>query len=56
MTPDEKAVDPSGVGGYRCYCCGPSPKQRKPWRRLMRRRLAVITRRAVREYEKEARE
>ena len=54
QTPDEKTVNPCGVGGYRCACCGPRKGERKPWRRLMRARLAAITRRAVRDYEKES--
>lgn len=54
QTPDEKTVNPCGVGGYRCACCGPRKGERKPWRRLMRARLAVITRRVVRDHEKES--
>lgn len=54
QTPDEKTVNPCGKGGYHCHCCGPRKGERKAWRRLMRARLAVITQRAVRGYEKEA--
>jgi hypothetical protein len=53
QTPDEKISNPCGVGGYKCRCCGPCRSERKPWRRLIRRRLSVITRRAVRDHEKE---
>ena len=32
-----------GVGGYKCYCCGPSPKKRRRYRRMARRRLKQLT-------------
>jgi len=28
-----------GVGGWKCNCCGPRPKDRARWRRRLRRRL-----------------
>lgn len=27
------------IGGWRCPCCGPTPKDRPQWRRATRRRL-----------------
>ncbi len=27
----------SGRGGYKCYCCGPAPKNRKAHRRRIKR-------------------
>jgi hypothetical protein len=46
--PEERAADPSGIGGYKCFCCGPRKGDRKPWRRLVRRRMAQAFRRAWR--------
>jgi len=28
-----------GCGGWKCQCCGPSPKERPRYRRMTRRRL-----------------
>ena len=53
MTPEERQASPCGVGGYKCRCCGPAPKARPKWRRMVRRRLAAITRKAVRAAHKE---
>ena len=47
MNIDEKLVNPAGIGGYSCYCCGPAPRERKKWRRLIRRRLVQVHRRRV---------
>ena len=48
--PEERAADPSGVGGYKCYCCGPRGKgERKKWRRLVRRRMVAIFRKEFHE-------
>ena len=47
MNIDEKLVNPAGIGGYKCYCCGPAPRAHKKWRRLVRRRLVQVHRRRV---------
>ncbi len=47
MSPEEKQANALGPGGYKCICCGPTPKQRPKWRRLIRRRLAAWTRKHV---------
>lgn len=39
MNPEEKQVSSLGPGGYKCCCCGPAPKDRQKWRRLIRHRL-----------------
>ncbi len=44
MNTDEKLVNPAGIGGYKCFCCGPGQKERKKWRRLVRSRLKVVHR------------
>ncbi len=44
MNIDEKLVNPAGIGGYKCFCCGPRKGERKPWRRLIRSRLKVVHR------------
>lgn len=54
MNKDEKTVSKLGPGGYKCFCCGPAPKQRPKWRRLIRHRLAAMTRVRVRDAAKEA--
>jgi len=28
-----------GPGGWKCFCCGPMPKDRPLWRRMNRRRI-----------------
>jgi len=33
-----------GIAGYKCPCCGPSPKNRKKFRRRIRARYAEKTR------------
>jgi hypothetical protein len=53
MTPEEKEANHIGPGGYKCICCGPAPKARNKWRRLIRRRLKAITRRHIRNTLKE---
>lgn len=42
MSPEEKQAHHLGPGGYKCPCCGPSPKKRAKHRRLIRRRLKHI--------------
>ena len=55
MEPAERQANKLyGPGGYKCLCCGPAPKHRPKWRRLCRRRLAAITRKALRETQEEA--
>lgn len=29
----------TGPGGYKCFCCGPTPKNRRWFRRTMRHRV-----------------
>ena len=29
----------TGPGGWKCSCCGPSPKERPKWRRRARHRI-----------------
>jgi len=53
MNPDEKQVTKIGPGGYKCTCCGPAPKMRPKWRRLIRRRLKALTYKRVKEALKE---
>lgn len=36
-----------GPGGYKCHCCGPSPKNRPQHRRLVRRQLARFAAREI---------
>lgn len=48
MNPDEKTVSKIGPGGYKCYCCGPAPKDRPNWRRRIRRRLKAHFRNHIR--------
>ena len=43
MNIDEKLVNPAGIGGYKCS----APRERKKWRRLIRRRLVQVHRRRV---------
>ena len=47
MNTDEKLVNPAGIGGYKCPCCGPRVRERKKWRRLIRRRLKALHRKRV---------
>lgn len=37
----------SGVGGWRCQCCGPAPKDRPAARRRAKRRLRQRERREI---------
>jgi len=53
MNPEEKQANRIGPGGYKCRCCGPAPKARKKWRRLIRHRLVAIHRKIVRNAIKE---
>ena len=46
-TAEKEACRDIGPGGFKCPCCGPSPKNRPKWRRLMRRRLVAITRKTI---------
>lgn len=48
MNPEEKQACKLGPGGYKCRCCGPSPKDRPKWRRLIRHRLVAIHRKIIR--------
>jgi hypothetical protein len=44
MNCDEKRANKGlSVGGYKCLCCGPSPKERPAYRRKIRARLKKIT-------------
>jgi hypothetical protein len=42
MNKDEKQCQHVGIGGYKCRCCGPAPKERKKHRRTVRRRLKAL--------------
>ena len=42
MTNEEKHCGHLGPGGYKCRCCGPSPKERPKYRRMIRARLKGI--------------
>ena len=42
-----KKLDQIGPGGYKCRCCGPSPKDRAKWRRVRRARLKEEARKEV---------
>lgn len=53
MNVDEKTVTKVGPGGYKCFCCGPAPKQRNKWRRVIRHRLSALTRVHIRNAIKE---
>lgn len=53
MTPEEKQANRVGPGGYKCICCGPNPKERPKWRRLIRRRLKALTRKHIHDALKE---
>ncbi len=48
MSPEEKRANPSGIGGFKCFCCGPGPKEKKKWRRLIRARLKQVFRKQIR--------
>jgi hypothetical protein len=50
---DEKQVSKLGPGGFKCYCCGPAPKDRPTWRRLVRRRLKALHHKVIRQAMKE---
>lgn len=41
---DFHKVQDIAIGGYKCPCCGPSPKNRKRNRRNARQRLKAVTR------------
>jgi len=46
----KKATGPDiDVGGWKCYCCGPSPKDRPKFRRRARRRVKAEDRKLLQE-------
>lgn len=48
MIDDRKiALHACGPGGYRCPCCGPSPRQRRRFARMVKRRARQAWKRAV---------
>lgn len=44
MNSIEKQAQHVGIGGYKCPCCGPTPKDRPQHRRTVRRRINAVTR------------
>jgi len=48
MTNEEKTCQSVGPGGYKCPCCGPSPKRRREYRRMIRRRIKALVARRLR--------
>lgn len=43
-----------GVGGYKCYCCGPADrKHEKKLRRMARRRLQQAAMKEIKNYQQE---
>jgi hypothetical protein len=56
VSPEEKQADPSGIGGFKCFCCGPRKGEKRKWRRLIRRRLKAIHRKIIRNAIKEMHE
>lgn len=40
-----------GPGGWKCFCCGPKPKNRPFYRRMNRRKLKNAFRRQLRKEE-----
>jgi hypothetical protein len=39
----------AGPGGYKCPCCGPSPRHRKAYKRAAKRRERQLIAREIRE-------
>lgn len=42
-----------GPGGRKCVCCGPAPKSRKAFDRMVKRRERQLYNRALRDLDKE---
>lgn len=43
----------AGKGGVKCQCCGPSPKEKKPFNRTVRRVEKQLVKKDIQEQTKE---